>query len=1020
MPSISIRPLALIATVLISACSENISRVSDAPPNAEAGEFQIVDLDSAVLLDAGASEDVSDDELNYFWEQTGGDSVILIAQDDSIAQFTAPAEEADLTFQVTVTDNSGQQDTDSTIVYVRNRPSVELVLATNAIDEDGGFLGVRFSFSRATSTTSTINLTFGGNAQYDADYYLAKSLSIPANSSAYDTAIDIYDNELQEDNKTLTVAIAEAAQFRFDEDLTYGITISDDDTTPEFTSSNEHEADDRRLDTDYIASASDADGDTVLYSIIGGDDAAAFSLDDASGALLFAEEYFDDFYLGNSNVPLVEQPADANADNVYELLLQASDGTNNAELNLNVYLEYNDNTLAPNISSSQSVSVNEGQIDIFYTAVADNSENDELTWSVSGKDSAYLQISTVASSYNGELSFIDVMDYENPLDIDPKDNIYEINLSVSDGRFSDQQELNISLVNVVEEAPELAINPDEITATSLTLNWEAMPGAISYHIYQSTDYDCLSGQSIISCADVIYHVESEILSQIVDDLQSYSDYFFVMNAESEDSYSDFTEIELATTLIATPSSVSLNASSNSEINLSWSSVNNADTYNLFRYSNADCSVEINYQACDDAIYMSNISATEYLDSDLDRDSTYYYQLEVLADNGVKSNPSEQYSATTAEYHLYNDTGITYSGEYTSGHLSTCAEPGDATGIDAEQDCDTGRDTDTDLSKTGAGVAAFDFTKIASDGTELVVQNDDWDEAGDENIGTSWSCVRDNTTELTWQVNSINHELYQWGGTTAFAGGTGTYYNDWNTSVDTANSSALCGLSDWRVPTLDEIMNLSYMHKDSTNHIDSHYFPNVTGSTQYWTALPRGNQALAFYQAWSLPQSLATSDEAYLRLVSGTMRGYDWEESRYQDNGDGTITDLETDLIWAKCSGGMSYDVGGDVCQGSSSALNWRDALEAAGASELAGHSDWRLPNAKELQTLSVLSADGSSGISAHFILDGTETHLHSSTPYPGDSGNSYQLYLGTGTGAGLTISRIRTAVANYLLVRTSN
>ena len=1015
MPPILIRTVALCAAVLVSACSENISRVSDAPPDAEAGEFQIVDLDSSVLLDATASDDIGDDELSYFWEQTGGDSVILIAQDDSIAQFTAPAEEADLTFQVTVTDNSGQQDTDSTIVYVRNRPSVELVLATNVIDEDGGFLGVRFSFSRATSTTSTINLTFGGNAQYDADYYLAKSVFIPVDSLAYDTAIDIYDNELQEENKTLTVAIAEAAQFRFDEDLTYGITIIDDDTAPEFTSSNEHEADDRRLDTDYIASASDADGDILLYSIIGGDDAAAFSLDDASGVLLFSEEYFDDFYLGSSNVPLVEQPADTNADNVYELLLQASDGTNNAELNLNVYLEYNDNTLAPNISSSQSVSTNEGQNGVFYTAVADNSENDELTWSISGKDSAYLQISTVASSYNGELSFVEVMDYENPLDIEPKDNIYEINLSVSDGRYSDQQELNISLSNVAEAAPELTINSDEITATSLTLNWEAMPGAISYHIYQSTDYDCLSGQSITSCADVIYHVESEIISQIVDDLQSYTDYFFVMSAESEDSYSDFTEIELATTLIATPSSISLNTLSNSEIHLSWPSVNNAESYNLFRYSNAGCNIEVNYQACADALYTSNITATEFLDSGLDRDSVYYYQLEVLAENLVKSDPSEQYSATTAEYHLYNDTGITYSGKYSSGDLTYCGELTD-TNIDAEQDCDTGRDADSSLSKIGDGVAAFDFTKLASDGTVLGVQNDEWSTDGDESIGTSWSCVRDNTTELVWQVNSVDQELYNWGGTTALTGGSGTYYSDWNEQVDLANSSMLCGLSDWRVPTLDELMGLSYMHKDSAEHIDSHYFPNITGSTQYWTALPRGNQALVFYQAWSLPQSLATNDEAYLRLVSGTIRGYDWEEGRYQDNNDGTITDLETNLLWAKCAGGMEYDTGGNVCQGNSSAVNWRDALEAAGASELAGHSDWRLPNAKELQTLSVLSADGSSGISAHFILDGTETYLHSSTPYPGDSGNSYQLSLSTG----LTISRIRTGVANYLLVRIPN
>ena len=1016
MPSISIRPLALTVAVLASACSENINRISDAPPDAEAGEFQIVDLDAAVQLNAGASEDIGGDQLSYSWQQTGGDSVILIPQDDAIAQFTAPAQEADLTFQVTVTDNSGQRDTDSTIVYVRNRPSIEIVLDSNTISEDGGSLDVRFSFSRVTSSSSTINLTFGGNARYDVDYYMAKSISIPADSSAYDTAIDIYDNKLQENNKTLTVAIAEAAQFSFDEDLTYGITIVDDDTTPEFTSSNEHEADDRRLDTDYFASASDADGDTVSYAIVGGDDAAAFSLDTASGELFFAEAYFSNFYSGSSDVPLIEQPADANADNVYQLLLQANDGNNNSELSLNVYLEYNDNTLAPDISTLTNVSTDEGDASVFYTAIADNSENNELTWSVSGKDSAYLQISTVASSYNGELSFIEAMDYENPFDVEPKDNVYEVNLSVSDGRFSDQQELNISINDVYEEAPELTINSDEITATSLTLNWQAMTGAISYHIYQSTDSDCLSEQNIATCPDAIYHAESTRNSQIVEDLQSYTEYFYTINSETEDSYSDFGEIVSATTRIATPSSVSLIPTSNSEISLNWSAVNNADSYGLFRYSNVDCDVEVNYQACDDAIYVNNVIVTEYLDSNLDRNTTYYYQLEVLADNGIKSVISEQYSAITAEYHLYNDTGITYSGNYSSSDSTNCASP-EVTNINAEQDCDAGRDADSELGKIGDGAAAFDFTKLGSDGTELEIQNDEWSESGDESYGTSWSCVRDNTTELVWQLNSSTETTYRWGGVTALAGGTGTYYSEWDDRVNTANDNLLCGLNDWRAPTLDEIMNLSYMSKDSSAYIDSDYFPNAAEANTdipYWTAMPRSEQALVFYQSWSLPDARSTDSAAYLRLVSGAMRGSHWQESRYQDNGDGTITDLETNLMWAKCSGGLEYDVG--VCQGISSAVNWQVALEAAGDSDLAGYDNWRLPNVKELQTLSALSADGSSGVSSSFSLDGGETYLHSSSPYPANTSNSYQLSLTTG----LILSRERNAAANYMLVRTPN
>ncbi len=60
--------------------------------------------------------------------------------------------------------------------------------------------------------------------------------------------------------------------------------------------------------------ASDPDGDTLTYSILGGVDQAHFVLDAASGLLSFV------------SAPDFEQPADADADNVYEVTVQVSDG----------------------------------------------------------------------------------------------------------------------------------------------------------------------------------------------------------------------------------------------------------------------------------------------------------------------------------------------------------------------------------------------------------------------------------------------------------------------------------------------------------------------------------------------------------------------------------------------------------------------------------------------------------------------------------------------------------------------
>jgi hypothetical protein len=61
---------------------------------------------------------------------------------------------------------------------------------------------------------------------------------------------------------------------------------------------------------------------------------------------------------------------------------------------------------------------------------------------------------------------------------------------------------------------------------------------------------------------------------------------------------------------------------------------------------------------------------------------------------------------------------------------------------------------------------------------------------------------------------------------------------------------------------------------------------------------------------------------------------------FHDNGDGTITDRATGLMWSR----------GDSGKG----MNWQDALawvQKKNAEKHLGHSDWRLPSVKELQSL---------------------------------------------------------------------
>ncbi|WP_457665605.1 Lcl C-terminal domain-containing protein [Thiolapillus sp.] len=71
-------------------------------------------------------------------------------------------------------------------------------------------------------------------------------------------------------------------------------------------------------------------------------------------------------------------------------------------------------------------------------------------------------------------------------------------------------------------------------------------------------------------------------------------------------------------------------------------------------------------------------------------------------------------------------------------------------------------------------------------------------------------------------------------------------------------------------------------------------------------------------------------------------------SDFQDNGDGTVTHKTTGLMWTKCALGQT---GAGCTGGSAATYSWNEALEAAVASRVAGHADWRVPNIKELATL---------------------------------------------------------------------
>ncbi|WP_313807401.1 cadherin domain-containing protein [Sphingobium sp.] len=191
--------------------------------------------------------------------------------------------------------------------------------------------------------------------------------------------------------------------------------------------------------------ATDADGPSISYAIVGGADAALFAVDAATGALTFR------------TAPNYEAPADANHDNVYDVIVQASDGSNTDQQTLAVTVaNLNDN--APVLTSyagaaSAALSVAENGL-LAATVQASDADGGALSYSISGgADAALFTIDTAT----GALSFRTAPDYEAPTDSNG-DRIYNVVVSASDGTNSVAQTLAISVTNVNDNAPIISSN----------------------------------------------------------------------------------------------------------------------------------------------------------------------------------------------------------------------------------------------------------------------------------------------------------------------------------------------------------------------------------------------------------------------------------------------------------------------------------------------------------------------------------------------------------------------------------
>ncbi len=206
-------------------------------------------------------------------------------------------------------------------------------------------------------------------------------------------------------------------------------------------------------------------------------------------------------------------------------------------------------------------------------------------------------------------------------------------------------------------------------------------------------------------------------------------------------------------------------------------------------------------------------------------------------------------------------------------------------------------------------------------------------------------ITDNVTGLMWEKD-MGEKI--------------TYYE----AFSKADNSTSAGYSDWRVPSIKELYSLILFTGQVKGaqaidmFIDTDYFNQPLGN------ISNGEREIDA-QTWSsteyVGRTINRNETIFgVNFVDGRIKGYpkykpgtggenkmyfrmvrgniEYGKNNYVDNNNkGTVSDLATGLMWQKADDGIGRD--------------WREALEYAENLELATYSDWRLPNAKELQSI---------------------------------------------------------------------
>ena len=225
------------------------------------------------------------------------------------------------------------------------------------------------------------------------------------------------------------------------------------------------------------------------------------------------------------------------------------------------------------------------------------------------------------------------------------------------------------------------------------------------------------------------------------------------------------------------------------------------------------------------------------------------------------------------------------------------------------------------------------------------------------------------------------------------------------AVNYCNSYALGNYTDWRLPTAHEAFSI-LNHQHTNPALDPAVF-QASAAEYWWTSSHQVNDTNKMWVTnagggiGNHPKSETISAGGTKKFFTRCVRDMQAPTqiaSHFIVNANGTISDELTGLMWQK----ISYN----------DSLTWEDALQYADSFSLAGYSDWRLPNIKEIHSINDESLINPS-LNTNYFSNAVIGKYWSSTTLPNQTTKAWYL----DTKFGITTYANKTNKLRLFLVR---